>query len=279
MFRIGEFSKLCKTTIKTLRYYDEVGLLKPEYIDDETKYRFYAAKQILKLHHIQALRQIGLSISEIKLIQDGQGMEEILQNRKREIERELTEGREQISRIEFMLSGREEESMRQYQGIVKEIPECIVYSKKLTIPGYSSYFQIIPGIGAAVQKANPDLKCAIPEYCFCIYLDGEYREKDINIEFCEAVNQFGKEIEGIVFKKMEAVVVASVMHKGPYEKLPNAYAYLFKWVEENGYITTGNPRESYIDGIWNAEDRNQWLTELQIPVIRDINKDKEGCLS
>lgn len=275
MFRIGEFSKLCKTTIKTLRYYDEVGLLKPEYIDDETKYRFYAAKQILELHHIQALRQIGLSISEIKLIQDGHGMERILQNRKREIEKELDEGREQITRIEFMLSGREEENMRQYQGIVKEIPECIVYSKKLTIPGYSSYFQIIPGIGAAVQEANPDLKCATPEYCFCEYLDGEYREKDINIEFCEAVNRFGKEIEGVTFKKMEPVVVASVIHKGPYEELPKAYAYLFKWVEENGFIVAGHPRESYIDGIWNAEDPKQWLTELQIPVI----KDKKRCLS
>ncbi|MDC9507566.1 MerR family transcriptional regulator, partial [Clostridioides difficile] len=82
MFRIGEFSKLCKTTIKTLRYYNEVGLLKPEYIDDETNYRFYSTRQILELHHIQALRQIGLSIMEIKLIQDGHNMEEILHNRK-----------------------------------------------------------------------------------------------------------------------------------------------------------------------------------------------------
>ena len=275
MFRIGEFSKLCKTTIKTLRYYNEVGLLKPEYIDDETNYRFYSTRQILELHHIQALRQIGLSIMEIKLIQDGHNMEEILHNRKRELEEELREGRDQISRINFMLSGSEAESMRQYQGIIKEIPECIVYSKRLTIPGYSSYFQIIPGIGAAVQEANPDLKCAIPEYCFCVYLDGEYREKDINIEFCEAVTRFGNEVEGVVFKKMEPVVVASVMHKGSYEKLPNAYAYLFKLVEENGYIAAGNPRESYIDGIWNAEDPGEWLTELQLPVI----KDKKGCLS
>lgn len=57
MFRIGEFSKMSKTTIKALRYYDEIGLLKPEQTDPFTSHRFYTTDQLLKLHRIQALRQ------------------------------------------------------------------------------------------------------------------------------------------------------------------------------------------------------------------------------
>lgn len=41
----------------------------------------------------------------------------------------------------------------------------------------------------------------------------------------------------------------------------------FKWIEENGYTGADNPRESYIDGVWNKENENEWLTEIQIPIL------------
>ncbi len=58
----------------------------------------------------------------------------------------------------------------------------------------------------------------------------------------------------------------SVLHKGSYEKLPEAYAYAVRWVEENGYQIVDNVRESYIDGVWNKEKAEDWLTEIQVPV-------------
>lgn len=194
MYQIGEFSKMSKTTIKTLRYYDEIGLLEPEKVDDFTGYRFYSTQQLLKLHYIQALKQIGLSINEIKIIMAGHSGMDILKKRKSELNAEMERITDQLSRIEFILSGKEEESFMSYQAIIKDLPECIVYYKRLTVPSYDSYFKIIPAIGEECMKANPDIKCSIPEYCFIVYLDGEYKEKDINIEFCEAVNKFGKDI-------------------------------------------------------------------------------------
>jgi effector-binding domain-containing protein len=106
----------------------------------------------------------------------------------------------------------------------------------------------------------------VPGYCFVVYLDAECREKDINVEYCEAVDRFGNEVEGIIFKKMPAVTVVSVMHKGSYRDLGRAYAFVFKWIEENGYTVTDSPRESYIDGIWNKESEDEWLSEIQVPV-------------
>ena len=106
MYRIGDFSKMTKTTVKTLRYYDSIGLLKPQFVDEFTGYRFYSTDQLTKLHKIQSFRQIGLSIDEIKTILEGKSSAYILEKRKKEIENEIAYGTEQLSRIEFILSGK-----------------------------------------------------------------------------------------------------------------------------------------------------------------------------
>ncbi|MBU3075405.1 MerR family transcriptional regulator [Clostridium estertheticum] len=268
MFRIGEFSKLTKTTVKALRYYDEIDLLKPEFVDEETNYRVYTTKQLVKLHKIQSFRQIGLSIDEIKLIISGHSIKLILEKRKSEIEDTIAQSNAQLSRIEFILQGKEDELIMNYQAILKELPECIVYSKRLTVSSYDSYFELIPAIEEEIVAANPELKCTVPEYCFIKYLDNEYKVKDINIEFCEAVEKMGKETGDIKFRKIESVSAVSVMHKGGYARLAKAYAFAFKWSEDNGYVIVDSPRENYIDGIWNKENEDEWLTELQIPLIK-----------
>lgn len=268
MFSIGEFSKMAKTTVKTLRHYDEIGLLAPAYVDTYSKYRFYTSNQLIIIHQIQSLRQIGLSLDEIQMIINGVDGVAILESRKKAIKESISEAEDQLSRIEFILSGNEEDTFMNYQASIKELPACTVYSKRMVVPGYDSYFELIPAIGQKVMNKYPNLKCTVPEYCFIIYRDGEYKEKDIDIEFCEAVDQVKVDFDDIKFKKMPAVKAVSIMHKGDYAGLPKAYAYAFKWIEENGYQVLDNPRESYIDGIWNKESKDEWLTELQIPVTK-----------
>lgn len=65
--------------------------------------------------------------------------------------------------------------------------------KLLIVPNYVAYFELIPAIDEAVKKANPDLKCLVPGYCFIEYLEGEYKEKKINVVYCEAVDKMGFE--------------------------------------------------------------------------------------
>ena len=65
MYRIGEFSRMAKVTIKTLRYYEKEALLKPSYVDNYTGYRYYDSKQLIELSKIMMLRQLGLSIKDI----------------------------------------------------------------------------------------------------------------------------------------------------------------------------------------------------------------------
>lgn len=89
MYKIGEFSKMSKTTIKTLRYYEKEGLLKPDFIDQNTSYRYYESSQLLDVSKIVSLRQAGLSIKDIKKILNGYDFIKILNNRKLEIEKNL----------------------------------------------------------------------------------------------------------------------------------------------------------------------------------------------
>ena len=268
MYRIGVFSKISKTTIKTLRYYDEIGLLKPAYVDEDNGYRYYTSEQLNKLHKIVALRQIGFSVEECLILIDGHNSEGILEQRKAEMEASLIDAKGRLSRLNHYIFEMKEGTKMSYNAVIKQTPECIVYSKRFIAPSYESYFELIPAIGEEVKAANPNLKCAIPEYCFISYHDGEYKEKNIDIEYCEAVEAFGNETESIKFKKIPSVTVVSIMHKGAYSGLKNAYAYAFRWIEENDYKVSESPRESYIDGIWNKEDESDWLTELQVPVVK-----------
>lgn len=266
MFYIGNFSKMGKTTIKTLHYYDRIGLLRPEAVDGLTGYRLYTTRQLVELHRIQALRQAGLSIDEIVEVMKGADLRVALERRHTEITRELSEREGQLARIAFILENNDKEFFMDYQVTIKDIPGCIVYTKELTVPNYRAYFEVIPAIGRAVMAANPDLKCAEPEYCFITYLDGEYKETDISIQYNEAVTSFGVEADGIYFRETNPVTVASVMHKGSYADLPQAYAFVLEWVEKNGYRIAESARESYIDGVWNQTAEADWLTEIQVPI-------------
>ena len=267
LFRIGEFSKLGKTSIKTLRYYDECGILKPDKVDLFNNYRYYSTEQLFTLYKIQSLRSAGLTLSEIAEILSGADAETILKERRKELQTDLARIESRISVLDFLLTETSTEK-NMYSAVIKEIPECIVFSKTGCVKQYADFMSLIPEIGAEVAAANPDLKCSVPDYCFIQYLDAGYQTENIRYEFCQAVETFGKETETIIFKRLPAATVVSILHKGPYEELGRAYAFIFDWIEKNGHSVCGMPRECYIDGIWNCETADDWLTELQIPVTR-----------
>ncbi len=266
MYRIGEFSKITKATVKTLRYYDEVGLLKPARVGQDNGYRYYTTQQMVDLQHIIALRQVGLSIEEVLQVLSGKNIALVLDQRKGEIQQELLGANRQLSMIESILDRGEEEFFMNYQAIIKDLPECTVFYKQGMVPNFSHLGEFICGAGEECRAANPTLKCSQPDYCFITYLDPEFKDTDAAVEYAQAVTHAGKETETIKFKKIESVTAVCLYHKGRYEKLGEAYAFAYKWLEDNGYTPAARPREFYIDGIWNKENPEDWLTEIQIPI-------------
>ena len=153
-----------------------------------------------------------------------------------------------------------------YQVTEKVIPEMIVYTAETVLKNYSDIMNWIPSVGQECLELNPGMKCEEPSYEFCEYLDGEYKETDIRIRHNEAVKAFGKENDHIKFKTLPETKVLSIYHKGSYANIGEAYAFLMKYAEQNGYRAAGLARESYIDGIWNKESEEEWLTEVQLPI-------------
>lgn len=262
MLKIGEFSRLSLTTVKALRFYEREGLLIPAAIDEWSGYRFYETSQLETAARIKSYRQLGLSIEEIKGIFSGEDVSCILSARAETLRKQQRETELQLSIIDFILEG----NKMKYQVTVKEIPEMIVYSAETVLKTYGDSMQWIPSVGRMCLELNPDLKCAEPPYEFCEYLDGEYREKDVRIRHNEAVTAFGRGNEQITFRTLPAATVLSIYHKGAYDNIGEAYAFIMDYAENNGYQAAGLARESYIDGIWNKESVADWLTEVQLPV-------------
>lgn len=263
MYKIGEFSNLAKTTIKTLRYYEKEKLLIPAFIDSNG-YRYYDTTQLLLLAKILSLRQVGLSIEDIKKVLNGDNLQELLITRKIVIEEELNKYKYQLSKVNYLL----EEKVMKYEIITKELPEYIVYYKEGTIKDYSELSNFILSSADECLETNPNIKCVEPDYCYINYLDGEYRDKNIKVRYCQAVMKEGKENKTIKFMKLKPTLAVCTYHLGDYNNLGEAYGVLMKYIEENNYEIIDYPRERYIDGIWNKEDINDYLTEIQVPVCK-----------
>lgn len=262
MYRIGEFSELSKTTIKTLRYYEKEGLLIPSHVDQDTGYRFYETKQLPELAKIISLRQMGLSINNIKSILNGGSLEQILKLRKQELETEISLYNSQLLQINNLLEGKNME----HEVVVKELPSYTVYYKEGVVKDFSDIVRFILQSAGECKSTNPNIKCVEPDYCYVSYLDGEYKETNIKIRYTQAVTEMGIPNENIKFEKLNSVKAACVYHKGAYDNLRESYSFLIKWVEENGYEIAEPIRERYIDGIWNKGSEDEWLTEIQVPI-------------
>lgn len=265
MLKIGDFSKQSLTTIKTLRYYEQEQLLLPAHIDPFTGYRYYETSQLLELSKIISLRQLGLSIEDIKDIMAGASLTSCLEKRKLVLEQELVVSNMQLTRINNILENKESESMKR-EVILKELPEYTVFYKEGVLPSYAHISNFVLTAGEETAASNPDLKCIQPDYCFMEYLDGEFRESNIKARYSQAVEKMGVETDNIKFKTLPSVTVASIYHKGAYETIGDTYAYILNWIEEHGYKMIDHMRESYIDGIWNKDNVEDYLTEIQVPI-------------
>ena len=263
LYKIGMFANMNRVTIKTLRYYDEQKLLVPVYVDEENGYRYYAAGQMEQLHRIIALKNMGFSIEDIRKIMDGAEEKSFLVRKKQEILNEIAALTVRLSQVESYLA---RESMNLSAPVlIKEIPETIVCSMQRRIKSYDALFELMPQMGAQMERLG--CQCALPEYCFTHYLEPEYKDEDILVEICEAVIEKKQDDGDIKFQVLQRQEKAAcIFHKGSYHTLHKSYAMLIQYIEENGYEICGNIRESYIDGVWNKESENEWITEIQIPV-------------
>lgn len=264
LYKIGMFAAMNHITVKTLRFYEEQGLLMPALIHPETGYRYYTLSQMAVLHQITALKLAGFTLEEITHINSGADEKAVLLKKKSELLAKISDLTRQIAVVDGYLSKRK--TGLSAPVLIKTIPETTVAFMQIRLESYDRLFDRMPEMGALMEKAG--CECALPEYCFTNYLEPGYKDGDIPVEICESVVEAKKETGKLRFKTLPEIRAACVFHKGSYRTFSESYEAVLRYIEENGYEIAGEIRESYIDGIWNKDDESQWLSEIQVPVKR-----------
>ena len=265
--KIKEFSLLCGVTVKTLRHYEKIGLLQPFEVDEWTGYRYYNVSQMQAMENIRRLKEMGFSLDEIIEMFASGSLKPTLQTLEKKIaenERELHKLQQRCIMLRNLVDS-QNKIQKMEQISIQSLPEIIVASHREIISSYNDLGRLCCEV-IGPEMAHLGCKCPEPGYCFTIE-HNEYRPTNIDIEYCEQVEEMGKDSEIIQFKKIPAVETAICMkHFGPYERLYQSYVEIFKYIEQQGYKVIGAPRANYIDGIWNQEDPEKWLTMIQVPV-------------
>ena len=269
MIRIGDFSKLSRVSVKTLRYYDEMGLLKPVEVNAFTGYRLYEYSQLSVLHRILALKDLGFSLEEIGHLLDGdlsvEQMRGMLKLRETEARQRVREEAERLERIGARLRQIEQEDgMSNYDVVIKRADKIKIASVRDVVPTPPDQGGLWEELGEylAQQRVQPT------GACFTLYHDDEYKERDWNLEVCEPIHGDLRESKRVKVQTLPAAeMLACTIHNGPFTRLGEAYNAIGKWITDNGYRIVGPCREVYLrppEGTGQTDPNT--VTEIQFPV-------------
>lgn len=279
MFKIGEFSKLSRVSVRMLRHYDQLGLLKPVQTDSFTNYRYYRADQLPRLNRILALRDLGFSLEQIAGMLDEELPAEqllgMLKLRRAEIEQQMQDEQLRLARLEARIQLLNRKDVDMYDVVVRNVGTELVASYRAVAEDddrITSMFDELETYVSRFERARADRPP------FTIYHDVEYRETDIDAEVTVPLSFAIPGTDVIrVFETQPVENMACVVHTGSYAALYQAYNALLNWIEANNYRMLGPIREVYLrygaDGLgfdlpptYLERDANQFVTELQLAV-------------
>ncbi len=285
MLRIGDFSQLAQISVRTLRLYDEMGLFKPAQIDRFTEYRYYNVEQLPRLNRLLALKDLGLSLEQIKqlMVDDVPlaSLQDMLAQRQTEIDQQVREEQARLTRVRARLQQIAEEGLPpKYDVILKKLDPLIVAGARANVPTFADMSQTRADLLILLYEwlDTRGIKPLMPE--LALYHEPEYKETDIQLEQATAVAPalFGTNSpnEAVQIHMLPGVATAAcLVHHGEFWGVPRAIVALFEWIGRHGYASTGAIRESHLFGREidlmrsrgpNDTDNPTITVELQLPV-------------
>jgi DNA-binding transcriptional MerR regulator len=275
MFRIGEFSKIAQVPGSLLRYYDEIGLLKPAHIDQWTGYRYYSARQLPRLHRILALKELGLTLVQIaRLVEEEVSAAEIrgmLTLKKAQIEQTVNQEIARLRSLEAHLQQIDAQSRAAFDIVLKSVPS----------QGYLALREVLPDADAALNIMR-ELIQTLPSRTerdllgyFTTVIHSETLESDcLDIElgaiFSGANHVTMRLPSGRLLQVQqlpEIPYMATVVRVGGFEQNCQSYGAIGLWIEDNGYRISGPGREVLIQPP-RTKQLDEMVTEIQFPVER-----------
>jgi DNA-binding transcriptional MerR regulator len=279
MFKIGDFSKFSQVSIKMLRHYDRLGLLRPARIDPATSYRYYSADQLPRLNRILVLRDLGFTLEQIAALLDDVPAEQIrgmLKLKQAELEQQMRHEQQRLERIAARLRQIEQEQPVSADVLVRCIKPQLMATLRQTVAGGDDLQFLFEEVEIYVAHHNG--RAERPP--LAIYHDREYRERDLDVEVAIPLKARIPSAGHIQVRELPGCAsMACLVHTGSYDTISTASSALLAWSEANGYQIAGPSREVYLrfsaDGLgivlptaYLAYDSADWVTELQLPVAK-----------
>lgn len=271
LLSIGEFSKICEVSTKTLRYYDEIGLIHPDEINPENGYRYYSIKQLKKMLFINRLKSYYFSLEEIKDIlewEQDKSEERLyvaLNLKKRKLQEKLRTYEYTLKQINSDVLNLEKGiSMMSYLNkievqLVETKPMHILFTRQMLSSddyslGYGKYF-------SKLYETIATEKLTLLGTPITIYHSEEYNPAGNDTEFALPIEEI---VKGT--RELREGLCAKSVYKGPYSELTSVYAKLTEWIENEGYEMVNSPYEKYITDPTQTTDPEDLVTEVYFPV-------------
>ena len=264
MLRIGEFSKLSRVSIRMLRHYDDIGLLKPAEIDQFTGYRYYSPEQLPVVGWITALKDMGFSLADIvkmlEIYENRDELDDYLMKRQLELQEISETTQRQMRLLDTARERLRKEQNMSYNVSIKTIPERYAATVHMTIPHYEDEGMVWQILGEETAPLN--MVPADPCLVAAEYLDDEYKEENVELIAWKTVKGKYPDTEHVKFKTLPPVKVASCMVKGGYEQMPEVYGAVISWVNDNGYECAGPMFNIYHVSPHETQDPDEYVTEV-----------------
>lgn len=286
LLKISDFSRLAQVPTPTLRYYDQIGLLKPAKIDPFSDYRFYEIEQLSRLNRISVLKDLGFSLDQIlQMLTVNFSLDEmrdLLKARMREAEQEAKASQLRFERVAARLSEIENENAPPaFDIVLKPAPEMWVVSTRQIAAHIEDlgYFcnEIHTHLRACVRQQSRLHLAAMPApQLLNIYHIDEYRETDIDVELCVVIDAPRNSAQIMLQHPMfdlklyqlpAEAWVASGLFRGDMQQMPAMVNALLHWVAKNHYVVCGHVRELHFEPQDLHDIPN--VVEVQLPVSLD----------
>ncbi|GHF23182.1 MerR family transcriptional regulator [Streptomyces morookaense] len=274
MFGIGDFARHGRVSVRMLRHYDAIGLLRPARVDPVSGYRFYEAGQLARLNRVIALKELGFTLQQVQVILDEQVSTEqlrgMLRLRRAELEAAVAAAAVRLAQVEARLRTIESEGrMSTDDVVVKRIPAVRVAELTGVAAGYAPE-QIGPVVGplfaelcrrlaeAGVNPVGP----GIAYYESAPDADGgDAILVHAALPVATAVTATGDSFALVDLPAIDSA--ATIVHRGAMDDVMPTVQALARWIDANGHRSAGFARELYLEV---PEDRARWVTELQEPI-------------
>lgn len=269
MLKIGDFSKLSRISIRMLRHYNEIGLLVPESVDGSTGYRYYSEAQLPLASRINALKDMGFSLSVVaeilKTYDNPQTLKQYLLLKHAEMEEQVEKANRQLLLLETTINRLgKDNTIMEYSVTLKEIPQRYVASLRETIPSYDKEGMLWDKMMRVLSPLN--VQYANPCNTTAVFHDKEYKEHDPDVEIQISVQGSYENTEHVVFKTVSSVLIASATYKGSYDHLIEVNEAVANWILDNNYEFSDAMFTIYHVSPAQTRDPNELVTEVCFPV-------------